>query len=96
MKHSEAYAQAAASGTIQLKKPTADIMKAVAEFNETSDNMINTIVDNLSEMMNDNSTINRFTEEYYRHFYELTQVVYSMVGRSVLNEGFSTLDFKGL
>lgn len=96
MTHSEAYAQAAASGTIQLKKPTADIMKAVAEFHEANERMIATIIDNMADTMSDNGTIDRFTDEYYRHFYEATQVVYSTVGKSVMNEAFSMLEFGGL
>ena len=96
MTHVEAYTKAAATGTIKVKAPTMAIMKAVAEFHEAHERMMDTIINNLADTLNDNETIDRFTDEYYRHFHPAMEEVYAMVGRSVIGDSFSMLEFRGL
>ena len=84
----QAIQQAQETGQIAITKETANILKALAEFDQAAADLITAIDDNLPSEMSDRETVDKITGDFYSLYSPLQEYVFKIIGEIVLNGVF--------
>lgn len=76
----QAIQQAQQTGQIALSKPTANILQALAEFDQSSEKLCTAIADNLPCEMSDNETVDKIIGGYLNVIDPVQTYLYKEVG----------------
>ena len=84
----QAIKQAQQTGQIAITKETANILKALAEFDQAAADLTTAIDDNLPDEMSDRETSDNIMGEFYSLYSPLQEYVFKIIGEIVLNGVF--------
>ena len=85
----QAIQQAQETGQIAITKKTANILKALAEFDQAAADLTTAIDDNLPSEMSDRETSDNIMGEFYRLYSPLQEYVFKTIGNVMLSGAFN-------
>lgn len=91
-----ALRKARKTGCIPITPTTIAMLESVARFNESADDLMDTITAFLPDTMQDTKTIDGITTDFYDKLTSVQESAYASIGKAVLTEIFSSLNFRGL
>lgn len=91
-----ALQEARKSGYIPITPPTIAIIESMARFNESAEDLMETLTAFLPDTMQDTETIDQITNDFYDKLDHAQQSAYASIGKAVLTELFSTINFRGI
>lgn len=84
----QAIRQAQETGQIALTKQTANILEALATFEQAAEDLNTAIDENSPFEIGDPKTIDEITNEFYTLYEPLQEYIYRAVGSIMLKRGF--------
>lgn len=91
-----ALKKARKTGIIPITTPTIAILESMARFNESAEDLMENLTAFLPDTMQDTKTIDDITNDFYTKLETAQQSAYASIGKAILTEIFSTINFKGL
>ena len=95
----QAFKQAQETGQIKVTKQTANLLKALAAFEQATEELTMAIDENLPVEISDTDTRNKITDEFHAVYSPLREYIYKTMGEMVFKGVFVFQlrdDFKGL
>lgn len=91
-----ALKEARKTGIIPITTPTIAILESMARFNESAEDLMETLTAFMPDTMQDTKTIDNITNDFYDKLEHTQQSAYASIGRAILTELFSTVNFRGI